>query len=311
MVERVGVIFLIGALGALWSCAALLGMDELPQGEGGAEAGSDAPPDQARGDDGGDRDARAGDGDANDGGEAASPFEPTQIQGGVLWYRADKGVSVDGGKVTSWQNSFSVDSGTALRPQRQPDLVGDPSWAQKPVVRFVSPNTALTSGEAMSTDPFASGGLPPLTFYAAFISGPAVQPPVTGYYVFDGIGAATEMYRLVVDSADGSLRFQSVVIGTGDAVLSLKQDVSAKRLAVCAVANGAQSALYVSSLTAGATGPLQNLRLAGLTVGASYAGNANLQGSVAEILVYSGAHGATERRDVMTYLSQRYQIPLQ
>lgn len=80
-----------------------------------------------------------------------------------------------------------------------------------------------------------------------------------------------------------------------------------------AVYNGASSAIYYDSATAGATGTTgvgtSADNMPGMRVGATSAGTANFfDGAIAEILFYDSLLDSTQITQVVTYLSQKYAI---
>jgi hypothetical protein len=121
----------------------------------------------------------------------------------------------------------------------------------------------------------------------------------TGTQTFTGApsGHRTEFY-----TATGALHLYSTPNDIADG-----SPYGAKHV-FAAVANGASSAVYVDdSQNANATGTAGDSWNA-IEVGATLGGNNLLNGKVAEIITYSRALSASERKTLFAYLGARYGI---
>jgi hypothetical protein len=240
---------------------------------------------------------RARDRSRGHGGGAA--FSPLALPNLAAWYRADRGVTLNGSTVSAWAdqsgNGRTLSQGTG---SAQPTFTASGIGSQAAL--------SFDGGDYMDC--------------AAATFGAALTQPTTIYLVgytaqdatrvlIDGTGAiaANRNAIYVVSNFPGA----GVNIFAGSAV-GAASVLPASANAWCGIFNGASSALYISnSQTALAGGPgnagtaiLSDLRVGAATgVAGSFA-----NGRIAEIVIALGAHDATTRLRVFRYFASRYGV---
>lgn len=217
-------------------------------------------------------------------------FSPLSVAGAELWLRSDLGLTISSG-VSAWgdqtPNARHVTQGTV--GLRLGYSASDAAYNNKPVL--VGTN---------------------LGYLDASVSGPASQPLT--FYIVGQIGTSAD-YKTLVDAHTGNRaivranasEFSSTFAGTAN--VESTTSIAGPSI-ICAVFNGASSAHYVNSTTAAVTGNPGATGMGTIRIGAAPAGSYPLptDGKLAEILIYSGAHGATTRATILRYLSTRYAL---
>lgn len=134
----------------------------------------------------------------------------------------------------------------------------------------------------------------PLTVYALFEM--TVLSPATSILFDDGGTAEVAFYY-----STGSFR------GASGAILNSGVTTQTGVYGLCAVHNGASSAIYLNDFgTAAASGNMGTNAMGSLTLGANTAGAGPMDGYVWRMLVYSGAHDATARNQVRDQINSYY-----
>lgn len=206
------------------------------------------------------------------------------------WFRSDLGVSIVGSGVATWAdqsgNARDVTQGTD--PNR-------PGWSASDALFGGKP--ALTWAGAQWLDGSAWNIAQPFTVYVAGQAGTFADWKT--FLDYNGTGART------IVRADPTHAFATFA-GTANV---LSANVSGPSL-MAAVFNGASSAHYVNSLTAGGTSSPGSGGLGTPRIGAGPGGVYPLQSTsrLCEIVVVSGADSAAQREQMFRYLSRRYGI---
>lgn len=206
------------------------------------------------------------------------------------WFRSDLGVSIVGSGVATWAdqsgNARDVTQGTD--PNR-------PGWSASDALFNGLP--ALTWAGAQWLDGAAWNIAQPFTVYVVGQAGTFADWKT--FLDHNGAGA-----RSIV-RADPTHAFATHA-GTANV---LSANVSGPSL-MAAVFNGASSAHYVNSLTAGGTSSPGTNGLGTPRIGAWTAGVYPLQSTsrLCEIVVASGADSAAQREQMFRYLNRRYAI---
>lgn len=149
-------------------------------------------------------------------------------------------------------------------------------------------------------------------FMDASSSGPASQPLTI--YVVGQIGTSAD-YKTFLDAVTGNRvivranasEFSSTFAGTANVESTAS---IAGPSVLCCVFNAASSAHYVNSTTAAVTGNPGSNGTGTMRLGATPTGTYLLpaDGKIAEIIIYSAAHDATQRATILRYLSTRYNL---
>jgi hypothetical protein len=286
----------------LAACNAILGNEPFREGADATDVAADVTTDAPLLEkaDGGDADV-----------DAAPEFDPRAMSGLALWLRADV-VERDGDVVTAWKDqSGSVDPGhdfavpsTWANPSYR---AADSEFGQRPSVEFISTDPNAIHGPSLVSGIWAQPLSQPATYYLVFWSD-STHPG--GGTILDKHVSVPLTHRMGVGTT--SVYFFTEDDGGSQRIESVPGDHRRRSVIAAVVVDGPRSLIAFNTVTPDA-GPL-DLGVAatgGLTIGAAYGGNANLQGKLAELIVYRFAHGAAERRRVLDYLSARYGIPIQ
>jgi hypothetical protein len=221
----------------------------------------------------------------------APPWTPARLSSLAAWYRADLGVTLNGGNVSAWADQ----SGNG-RHSAQGTAANQPA--------LVTSDAAYNNRSTLSFD-----GGDWLDALAAW----TLTQPVTIYVV--GQTGLSADYKTFVDAyagarmivrADGSEAL-SMFAGTGN--IEPGASVASASI-VCSVFNGASSAGYVSNVSSSVTGNPGSGGLGTPRIGAAPTGIYPLAsgGKIAELVFVSAAHDATQRAQLFSYFSRRYAI---
>lgn len=228
-------------------------------------------------------------------GRSQSSFTPSSVAGGLAWYRADLGYTLASGRVSNANDQFGGDANkhfaqadAGKRPlyvPANPDFNGRATWS-----------FSAARGDTLVTGTWASSATQPNTVYVAYKAGSAAATRA----LLDGIGA-TARHAIQNEATTGY-----PLLYAGAQITSASNKASAKTY-LCAVVNGASSALYLDDFaTAAVSGNAGAHGIEGLTLGTNYLGGLGLDGDVAEFIVYAGAHDSSTRARVKAYLLSRY-----
>ena len=221
------------------------------------------------------------------------PFNPMSISGGVLWLRADLGVTLSSGSVLQWNDQSGVGDSNRNFANTAPYLPvynsSDGSYNGQSTLSFTwSPGTQqLISG----------------------VWSPSVNTPVTLFIVGNDDGSTNEqIYFLEHDASIYYLWTISGVYATdGGSNLESSIPISTTPKVFCIVvcATGSSTgSMAVDAITPNVTGnnSVSSMRQ-------QFIGD-NFNGKIAEIIAYSGALSQTNITTVMDYLGTRYGISI-
>ena len=285
----------------------------LPDGSTDATTGGGDGADAAGANDAGLDAATGTDAPSDTGTDAA--FDPKAQGTLVLWLRADLDITHDAsGAVTAWkdQSGTSATHDVAKNPNLpSPQLIaGDVAFGGRDVIEFVNPTTNdTTKTPLLLSGAWAAAVGDPITYYVVARTG---TPPGVGMILMQPLaGSAGHIFEFT--NGGGSFTFQSVSLATSKNLsIALPAGAAGKPFALSVVASAGNPAIYFTSRTAASTtgtGVLATT-VANFVFGGSPAGSVPMQGRIAEILVYSGAHGDAPRLAIMTYLATRYGLSL-
>lgn len=202
-----------------------------------------------------------------------------------LWLRADLGITLNGSKVSAWAdqsgNGNNVTQGTAA--DQPPYTAADSNFNGRP-----------------SVGPFSS------TSYALNASTFTISQPNTIYLVAYAANTAQNVFfdgsssRQIIGRA-GATTWWIYAGTTVDA-----NGANGNPHAFCLTLSSGTGTLYVdNSQTAAVSSTAGSDALTGLVVGVG-SGDAAPNGSIAEFLIYSGAHTTAQVQQVFRYLGARY-----
>jgi len=225
------------------------------------------------------------------GGWGGGAFDPTSIANLLAWYKSDAGVTVAGANVTN----VADQSGT-----------GD---THKNLVKAGSGNITFNASDAsFNNKPSMSfGGGPRLEGSGAWTSAPS--QPLTFYWVGKGTtgivfsGNSTRCQMQIATGAHYQLYCGSFATDAGATDLAIAHTHAF-------VFNGASTAVYADNPSSAAFTGSPGTQASDQVVVGDFAGGANpFNGTFCELLVYAGAHDATQRANVMGYLKAKYGTP--
>lgn len=219
---------------------------------------------------------------------------PLTIPGIFAWWRADRGITLNGSTVSAWSDASG--SGDANRTLTQATGANQPTfnasnaaYNNKPTVTFgAGVNQSLASGtfSASLTQPFT-----------AFVVGNA-KDTTTNYWYFSGTTNRVEILQFTANGA---------AIFAGNAFQSSFVQTASPSF-MCGIFNGASSSLAVNARTAAVTGNAGASAEPDLIMGNVQGLGSPLQGPIAEIALYTGVLSAGNIDKFATYVTATYGI---
>lgn len=233
---------------------------------------------------------------------ARSPtFVPALLPGCAVWFRADLGVTLAGTAVTSWgDQSGTGDSNKNLAATGSPTyVVADTNYMNQPTMSFSGSSQYFTSGTW--TTALVQENTWVIVGHRANV---AAQ--------MDAMDGATSGYGQLVAGAGSNAVIAyagtSVVTPTNTAYSWLSPS------AVLVEFNGGSTNIFVNNFSSSAaTGPAGAANFRALCVGShnpAFTPGNYWNGTIAEIIAYSGALSATSKAQLRNYLNGRYGIAI-
>jgi hypothetical protein len=230
-------------------------------------------------------------------------FFPAQLGGLAFWLRADLGVTSYLGAVSACNNLSDVgDPNENLTPTNSPTLTAsDSNFANQSSIGFVS-----ASNQYMTSGAWATPLLQPCTWVVVALN--------------NGNSSGAEY---LIDSNDTTTG-QQIQYTASTTTLTVKANASSfsatvnwsSAAAVLVEFNGASSKLYVNNFTT----PLATGTVGGGTAGSQgslsvatenpHHGGVRWDGSVAEVLAYSGILSPASKARLRLYLNSRYKLSI-
>ncbi len=231
-------------------------------------------------------------------------FAPTQLANLKAWYRADLLITLNSTTVSGWGDS----SGTGDSNKNLVQATGgsqptynatDAAYNNKPTLSF--------SSSQMHSGTWASALTQAFTVYVV-----GNVTAVSGSTLFFFNSSSDKAWVISRDNgAAGPQSSLAMYAGTTLATSSLSAPQLNAKSILCCVFNGASSSGYVNSIaTTYCTGQVGSVGVTDAVLGAYAGGGLALAGKMAEVIVYSGGHSATDRGTVLSYLSSRYTVTL-
>ena len=228
----------------------------------------------------------------------SAPFQPIDLSGLVAWFRADKGLTLNGSNVSAWADQSGVgDSGRNLAQGNsalQPAFTAsDAAYNNRPTVGFAGLEL-LVSGAWSANLPVPS---------TRMVVGHGAND-LTNNYFMDSIQGGNQ-HALIASSSGFSDVFDGATLTDNTATPDTPN-------VFVIVDNGASTKIYRSAHTVRKTGNAgANANWTGVTVGNTAGGGSfALTGSIAEIAEWDRALSATEIALLMDYAGARYGISI-
>jgi hypothetical protein len=215
---------------------------------------------------------------------------PKNLANLLGWWRADAGITLATG-VSAWAdqsgNGATLSQATGTAQPTYLAVNGGSAFGGMPALSFASAST-----QTLANGTFATPN-PSTAYFAAAFS------VATGTHGVFSDSAGTQIGALITGGNDEI---------TAGAFLATSGGASTSAAVWCAAFNGATSALYINSSSAAvASGNAGTNTGTSLSVGGSV-GLGYMQGQIAELFIFSGAHTAAQRQQMMLYLGSRYLI---
>lgn len=213
---------------------------------------------------------------------------PLRIAGLEAWYRADRGITLNGSDVSGWadQSGNGNDLVQAVEADQPLFNEGDANFNNKPTLSFSGVNDNLRSAA------FAAALTQPNTIFTVYhMAGGGSR------FVVDGLTASTQ--HVVGQNVGGDRVLQA---GTEQAIGTESLDPQI----VVALFNGASSNSWIDGVPQTPAGTVGADTMDGVNVGGEFNQNSSMWGEVAEIIVYDGALTDGEKNMVGQYLATKY-----
>jgi len=219
-------------------------------------------------------------------------FVPPDISGCQLWLRADLGVTLGIGGVSTWadqsgNNDTARDLQQATSGKRPSQTLIDSAHNNAATISF-------GTDKGMRTGTFT-----PVDTGEIFIVGNGDGTTPANRTFFDGSAGAQYLFRCTSGTAVEYARLTSVA-----ATVS----TTGSPHVYCVEPNAATSKIYQDSITAAASGDPGPGAPASLSVGFNNADTSSLTGKIAEIIMYDTVLSDGDRTKVMRYLGARYGV---
>lgn len=225
---------------------------------------------------------------------------PLRVSGLKAWFRADLGITLNGSNVSAWADQSGT--GDANKHLTQGTAANQPLWAASDASYNGKPTLTFDGiSEQMASGTWAAALTQPHTIYCV---GQNANAGVYRNFV-DGI---TTGARSIARARAGGAR-AGFYAGTADVDGTSTTNVPR---VITYVFSGAASALYnVSTGTSETAASPGTQGFTGMRVGSDWnATGQYLDGKIAEIIIYSGAHDLATRTLIRDYLAARYGITI-
>lgn len=214
----------------------------------------------------------------------------------LAYYDADVGnVVLNAGNVSLWRNSSSIYTESA-RDAVQSTAINQPAYTQSDSDFAGHGSIYFGSGTLLQSTTFSAALAQPVTYYAAI----RLSSAATGTCaLMDGIGTAGLRQMIYFTNGVPTIFAGTVVNGSGD--------YKNQTVILCAVFNGANSALYLNNTsTPVITGNPGAQSIDGITLGNSSTNSNPFIGYVGCFAAIGRASSGTEIQSVMRHLGMRY-----
>jgi hypothetical protein len=206
-------------------------------------------------------------------------------------------VTLVSGRVSAWTNQGSQPNGNLAQATagQRPTFNAGPAgpFGGRPYFTFAAASSSSLQGAGLFASPIAQPTTVYLVGRIGTVGGSALE-------FSDG-----SVHRQIVFAAATT----GVVTAYAGALLTSAVTLAAPSV-LCAVFNGANSAIYVTDdETPAVSGNAGADTLDAIALGTQFGGAASfLDGEIAEWALFAGAHSATNRARVMQYLRARYAL---
>lgn len=213
----------------------------------------------------------------------STAFNPIALGNLKAWYKADSGVTLNGSTVSQWNDNSGYDNHL-----KQPTATNQPTFIASaknglPSVSFDGSNDVLACDASVT-------GLEEMTFYIV------MRRPVNASHALLTNGASTYQY----------LQYGSTFyIGNNSKTVAMVNNTWYLRGGT-GKSDGTGTEYFSNGATFGTIAGGTNVFNAFRYVG--WAGGANFQGEITEILIFSEVHNSTKMTQINEYLNGKYLI---
>lgn len=223
--------------------------------------------------------------------EEDDSWSPAQLTSLKAWYKSDTGVSLNGAKVTQWNDqSGNSNHLTQATEDKQPGFSAS-QLNGYPAIVFDGVDDVLDTAAFTLNQPE--------TVFIIFKQTTWTDNDT----IFDGLGGNSG--RLFQRTTTPNIGTYAGDFGPPSADLA----VNTFGLITC-ILNGASSVLQVNNNAESTTGSVGSSNMGGFTLGDFGDGGAAANISVVEVIVMEAAASADERTSVKNYVSERYGISM-
>jgi len=227
---------------------------------------------------------------------AVTTFSPSQISGLIVWLDASQISGLNNNDpVTTWTdlsgngNNATQATGSQKPTYKTSELNG------RPVVLFDGVDDKL------ATAAFSSALAQPASIYTVVswtVTGATFQDPI------DGIASGQRMVIAFEVATQKFIMFAGSAVTFGGVA-----SAGASFHLLNAIYNGASSSGFINGVNQpGLSSNPGTEGITGVLLGDAPLGGQAFSGRIAEVLVYSGAHSATQRQSIESYLNSKWAI---
>jgi len=229
-------------------------------------------------------------------GGALTAFSPSQISGLTVWLDASQISGLNNNDpVTTWTDLSGNGNNATQATGSQKPTYKTSGLNGRPVVLFDGVDDKL------ATAAFSSPLAQPASIYAVVswsLTGSAYQDPI------DGIASGQRMVIAFEVATQKFAMFAGAAVTLGGVA-----SAGASFHLLNAIYNGASSSGFINGVNQpGLSSNPGTEGMTGVLLGDAPIGGQAFSGRIAEVLVYSGAHSATQRQSIETYLNSKWAI---
>ena len=225
-----------------------------------------------------------------------------EISGMVAWYETtmsesfDSNEAIDNAQISKWKD-ISPESVSEQRNQLTKSANDDVVYRSLGINSL--PSVQFTSSGAITLADFFQGQHERFTIFTVFQ--PTIALNSSYLTILDSYAGASQNYAIGINNSN--LRIVDATSYTTPHSLSQTQTGI-----ICASFNGASSKIFINNTSLEAGSFSSSSRLDGLTLGADEGISNAFTGFISEIIIYNRVLNENERKSIMGYLGQKYNI---
>jgi prepilin-type N-terminal cleavage/methylation domain-containing protein len=224
---------------------------------------------------------------ATPGGTGVCPFIPSDLSDLSLWLRADKGITKDANNFVAQWDDRSGNGNNAIQATgaAQPLLVNN-GLNGEPVIRFDGADNFFLTND--------------ITVGQASMFVVFKKTVGTNAYL---IGNSSQLYTGLANWSNNNTYYQDQYMHY---LAAATGQISSFSSLAC-IYDGSNGVFYVNNISSG-TAAYSDLNFAVNEIGGRYTNSDDLNGDIAEIIIYNQALGDSDRQQVENYLNEKYNL---